>query len=305
MLFRSVNVVLQRQLVSSPIPEGWYDVSSVSGFLYQHNAGNPVTGAATGIQDSMGSTSGQSQGFYNLGWIPEIDPPGASGGQMFAVVTTEPINPLYTGAYSVGPYVAGSVSPSGSAQSQPTDNLVLPYQYGWDILQANFAPGDAAGNCNTGGDGVESAPQPVTAGGWWTGVLCAHGHSAWSTFTTQSGRTATLEVTALDESGEATTAKAMPLIGVWAATDATGTPPTAAATPSAFNTVTLGMTAARVATARAGGLRFVIADARGDVAVLPRPVAAAALQRPLAASPLRRCGYEEPRKRSTTMRRRR
>src|ERR1017187_24583 len=108
---QGVNVVLQRQLGSSPIPEGWYDVSSVSGFLYQQNAGNPVTGAASGIQDSMGSTSGQLQGFYNLGWIPEIDPPGASGGQMFAVVTTEPINPLYTGAYSVGPYVAGSVSP--------------------------------------------------------------------------------------------------------------------------------------------------------------------------------------------------
>ena len=90
---------------------------------------------------------------------------------------------------------------------------------------------DAAGNCNTGGDGVESAPQPVIAGGWWTGVLCAHGHAAWSSFTAQAGRTATLEVTALDESGEATTAKAMPLIGVWAATDATGTLPTVAATP--------------------------------------------------------------------------
>jgi hypothetical protein len=260
---QGVNVVLQRQLLSSPIPEGFYDVSSVSGFLYQQNAGNPVTGAASGMQASMGSTSGQLQGFYNLGWIPEIDQTGASG-PMFAEVTTEPINPLYTGAYSVGPYVAGSVSPSGAAESEPPSNWLPPYQYGWDIVQANFAPGDAAGNCNTGGDGVESAPQPVTAGGWWTGVLCAHGHSAWSSFTAQAGRTATLEVTALDESGEATTAKAMPLIGVWAATDATGTPPTAAATPSAFNTVTLGMTAAHVATAQAGGLRFVIADARGD-----------------------------------------
>jgi hypothetical protein len=113
---QGVNVMLQRQLLSSPTPEGFYDVSSVSGFLYQQSAGNPVTGAASGIQDSMGSTSGQLQGFYNLGWIPEIDPPGASGGQMFAVVTTEPINPLYTGAYSVGPYVAGSVSPSVRAE---------------------------------------------------------------------------------------------------------------------------------------------------------------------------------------------
>jgi hypothetical protein len=71
-------------------------------------------------------------------------------------------------------------------------------------------------------------------------------------------------VTALDESGLATTQKAMPLIGVWAVTDPTGTLPTVAATPSAFNTVTLGMTAAGVATTQAETLRFVIADARGD-----------------------------------------
>ena len=131
-------------------------------------------------------------------------------------------------------------------------------------MQDNFPPNDAASNCNTSSDGAESAPLPVAAGGWWTGVLCAHGHTAWSSFNAKAGRTATLEVTALDESGLATTAKAMPLIGAWSATDPTGTLPTVAATPSAFNTVTLGMTAAGVATTQAEGLRFVIADARGD-----------------------------------------
>jgi hypothetical protein len=54
------------------------------------------------------------------------------------------------------------------------------------------------------------------------------------------------------------------MIGAWAATDPTGTLPTLAATPSAFNTVTLGMTATGVVTAQAKALRFVIADARGD-----------------------------------------
>ena len=95
-------------------------------------------------------------------------------------------------------------------------------------------------------------------------VLCAHGHAAWSGFTMQAARTATLEVTAVDESGLATTAKAMPLIGVWAASDAIGTLPTLAATPSAFNTMALGSTAAGVATTQAEGLRFAIADARGS-----------------------------------------
>jgi len=104
----------------------------------------------------------------------------------------------------------------------------------------------------------------VALRGWWTGVLCAYGHTAWSSFTAKAGRTATLEVTALDESGLATTAKAMPLIGAWAATDPFGSLPTIAATPSAFNTITLGMTAVGVATVHAEGMRFVIADARGD-----------------------------------------
>ena len=44
----------------------------------------------------------------------------------------------------------------------------------------------------------------------------------------------------------------------------TGTLPTVAATPSAFNTVVLGTTATGVAATQAEGLRFVIADARGD-----------------------------------------
>jgi hypothetical protein len=179
-------------------------------------------------------------------------------------VTTEAINPLYAGRYSVGPYVAQTIAPSGAAASKLTDNPFQVVLYPWSSVVTDFAPQNAASNCNTGGDGVESAPRPVAASGWWNGVLCAHNHSAWSSFTPQGGRTATFEVTALDEAGLATITKAMPLIGVWSATDATGTLPTVAATPSAFNTTSLGMTAADVSTTSAVALRFVIADARGD-----------------------------------------
>src|SRR5664280_2930168 len=93
--------------------------------------------------------------------------------------------------------------------------------------------------------------------------MCIRDSTAWSSFTAKAGRTATLEVTALDENALATTNKAMPLIGVWAATDAMGTLPTIAATPSAFNTVSLGMTATSITATAAETLRFVIADARG------------------------------------------
>ena len=262
---QGVNVVLQRQQGGWNIPEAWYDVSAVSGSVFQQNAGNRVTGAGTGIAASMGSTNLQLEGGYTFSWVPDIDPEGAQNGGMFVVLTTEAINPLYIGAYSVGPYTTGDVEPSGATMSQLQNRYpTIPNWVPWDALEGIFPPSDAASNCNTGGEGEESEPLPVAAGGWWTGVLCAHGHTAWSSFHAKAGRTATLEVTALDESGLATTRKAMPLIGAWGATDATGTLPTVAATPSAFNTVTLGMTAANVATTQAEGLRFVIADARGD-----------------------------------------
>jgi hypothetical protein len=262
---QGVNIVLQRQQGGWPIPEAWEDVSTVTGYLYQQNGGNPVTGPAAGMAASMGTTDPQREGYYQFSWVPDIDPPGAIVGPMFVVITTQAINPLYTGSHSVGPYVAGSVSPSGNAVSQLLNRYpTQPYMAPGYALEAYLPSTNAVAICDTGGDGIESAPNPVTTAGWWTDVLCAHGHTAWSNVAMQAGRTATLEVTALDESGLPTTLKAMPLLGVWAATDATGILPTVSATPSAFNTSSLGMTATSVATATAQSLRFVVADARGD-----------------------------------------
>jgi hypothetical protein len=261
---QGVNVLLQRQQGGWNIPEAWYDVSAVSGSVFQQSAGNPVIGPSSGVAGSMGTTNLQMEGAYTFSWVPDIDPEGAQNGGMFIVLTTEAINPLYTGAHSVGPTTIGNVEPSGASMSQVQDaNPTLP-DWVWGAMPTSFPANNAASNCATGGDGVEQSPLPVAASGAWTDVLCAHGHDAWSSFAVQAGRTATIEVTALDESGLSTTAKAMPQIGVWASTDPTGTLPTVAATPSAFNTINLGMTATGVATTQTGGLRFVIADARGD-----------------------------------------
>jgi hypothetical protein len=261
---QGVNVLLRRQQGGVPNPEGWYDVSAVTGSLFQGRGGNPVTGATSGLAESMGSDALQWEGYYLMAWIPDIDPSTAGNGAMMGIYTTEAINPLYIGEHSVGPYTMGSVGSSGAPQTVWASNTFRVYQYGFNAVPTNIAPSNAAANCNTGGDGEESEPLPVPSIGSWIGVLCAHGHTAWSSFNMKAGRTATLEVTALDESGFATTAKAMPLIGAWAASGPMGTLPTVAATPSAFNTVTLGMTATGVATIQAEGLRFVIADARGD-----------------------------------------
>ncbi len=59
----------------------------------------------------------------------------------------------------------------------------------------------------------------------------------------QAGRSLTIEVTAQDELGNATMAKAMPVLGVWQSGDALGTMPTVTAAPAAFNAPGYGVTA--------------------------------------------------------------
>jgi hypothetical protein len=261
-----VNVVLRRWRGGTSGPQPYDDVSTVSGFAFHQNNGNPVTGVSSSLLASMGSYNPSLEGHYFFSWVPVADPPGSSNGPMRGVLTSQPINPLYTGAYTVGPYTLQAVAPSGAPQSVATPNTIVPIRYGWDIELTDLpTPPAAAANCSTSADGTEAAPAAIDPSGWWTGVLCAYGHTAWSSFTMQPGRTATIEVTALDESSLATTAKAMPLIGVWAASDPTGTLPTVAAAPSSFNTLAIGTTATQIVTnSPTQPLRFVVADARGD-----------------------------------------
>ena len=60
------------------------------------------------------------------------------------------------------------------------------------------------------------------------------GMSAWSSSEREGPALLTVEVTAEDEQGFATTAKAMPVIGVWNATDALGSLPGVAGAGEAF-----------------------------------------------------------------------
>jgi len=87
---------------------------------------------------------------------------------------------------------------------------------------------------------------------------------SWWSATVKAGRTWTLETTALDETGAATTRKARPVMGVWLSTDAVGGLPTVAGTASAMNSTSLGMTQLPVAAASQGEtVRFAIADLLG------------------------------------------
>jgi hypothetical protein len=253
---QGVNVVSRRweQYTAPSQVEGWQSVSSVSGFVYRREQGNPVTGTDNSEAGSMGTVSGDHEGYYALTRIPMLP-----GGWQNILVDTEPVNPLYTGPYSVGPYVTNSVYPSGS-DVPATATVMASYYVALMYLSTN----NAASTCYTGGDGTEWAPAAVTAGGWWTGLLCAERHTAWSTFSVKGGRSYTVEVTAEDEQGNVSTAKAMPVIGIWNATDALGSLPGVAAAGQAFNGQATGMTTLSGQSTQPNQLRIVVADERGD-----------------------------------------
>ncbi|MHB1023264.1 MAG: IPT/TIG domain-containing protein [Acidobacteriaceae bacterium] len=255
-----VNVVMHHyQPFTSPIfvfPDELE--SSVSGYAFHGNAGNPVTGYtdAMGNRADMFGTAGASQeGYYDLRGV-EIQNAINYAAEFF-YVTFEPINPLYVGAYAVGPYSLNPVTPSGTIAPVVT----------WAFLAgrtsaANVTATGAATDAHSGSDGKEASPASVPADGWWNGRITGYGHTAWYELYVQANRSFTVETTALDEQGHATSSKAMPVIGIWNATDALGSPP--ALHQAAFNGAGIGKTTLAAQTSVAEELRIAIADQRGD-----------------------------------------
>jgi hypothetical protein len=202
---------------------------------------------------SQGSSNNFYEGLFDLARVPMLP-----GNWQLIILETEPINPLFTGSYSVGPYVA-TVNPSGSDLSL-VQGLFSSYQQAF----GDYYVSDSASTCNPGPDGTEAAPAAVAASGWWPGLLCGYGHTAWSSLSVKGNRSLTLEVTAEDEQGFATTAKAMPVVGVWNATDARGSLPGIDSAAQVFNGAGTGMTTLTTSITQPTRLRIAIADKRGD-----------------------------------------
>jgi hypothetical protein len=253
---QGVNVVIHRLEPFWDTPEAWESTSGVSGYLFRHSSPNPVNGSiATSAATNMGSPASSLEGYYEIFRTPLYDWEGWQN----LILTTQPINPLYVGAYAVGPYDANSVEPSGTTMQQES-YVNSPYT---DVA-VNFSSSDAADGCQTTQDGSESAPVAVPSQGWWTDNLCAYGHTAWSTLAVKANRTLTVEVMALDEHSMATSAKTMPVIGLWNSTDPLGTLPTVGKTAGAFNSASTGTSTLTTQSAQQQQLRIAIADQRGD-----------------------------------------
>jgi len=131
---QGVNVVARWIDPTSGLPSRQYVASSVSGFLFTGNAGNPITGytdALGNLYSEWGASNTTLEGFFDLGGL-EL-PSGTSGQYQ---LTVEGLDPTWSAG--VGPYAPMQVSPSGSA-APITITVALGQDVEQDILMAGSA----------------------------------------------------------------------------------------------------------------------------------------------------------------------
>jgi hypothetical protein len=122
---------------------------------------------------------------------------------------------------------------------------------------------DAIAQTHPGSGSTYASPAALPAGGAWGSWISGYGGSDWFEFKAQANRTASVAVTALDETGQPVETKLQPVIGIWQLSDQSGNP-APASTPSAFNTTTWGMTRLDAQFGLADTYRVGVADFRGD-----------------------------------------
>ncbi|MGA8938478.1 MAG: IPT/TIG domain-containing protein [Acidobacteriaceae bacterium] len=248
-----VNVFAVRWILGQESTwEAYPAYSSTTGYGFQQNGGNPVSGPEP-VSENAGVNTTAAEGEWSMPYIAA----GAAGAKVY--FGTQSINPLYWGDYAVGPYQRPAISLWG-VTGYPTLTDLMP---GAPATVAMTASGAASDSCSSK-DGTETSPTASSATGLWNAVLCAADYTAWRKTAVNANTSWTMEVTALNESGNGSVEKLQPVMGVWNLTDATGTLPTVASAVAPLNALVLGMTQLRVAAAAsASNYRIAIADEYG------------------------------------------
>ena len=255
---QGVNVVLRP--LTNGLPDLRYTVTAVSGAYYQGNAGNRINGptdAQGNPLNRFGSDDPSLEGYFDLSGV--VLPTGVTTSDY--QLTFEPINPDYVQEHSVGPYVTGQVTPSGtmpvitlhglSAGSAVTENVVIDDS-------AEDQPDTLRGS-----ESSEEDPAAIPEGGEWTSRLISSGQAVWFEWYARANREFTIEGQALDETGSDTENKAQVLLGLWNGTDAAGTLPVTG-TLQPFNADVVGLTTLPAITTADSEVRLGIEDGRGD-----------------------------------------
>ncbi len=252
---QGVNVVA-RPLDINGNPLYQYTVTFVSGGYFNGKHGNPVNGWSDSngnLLTRWGSNDSTLQGYFDLRFMPL--PPGMSTAAY--QVTFEPINPMYIQSESVGPYVDGTPSPSGT---MPTLTVASMSAGSSQTLTVNIP--DAATGGYQDAIATETSPRMLPPGGQWVGRLSQVGQTDWFVFPVRAGRTFTVVTQALDEKGVPSETKALPALGVWDALDPIGSASVGSA--PGLNGWATGETWLRVGVSADDVVRLGIADMRGD-----------------------------------------
>lgn len=249
---QGVNVVARWIDPGTGLPSHRYSATSVSGFLFSGNEGNPITGYYDILGNPFavwGSNNPALEGFYDLAGLQL-----PNGGSAQYQLSVEPIDPMWSAG--VGPYSPGPVAPSGSFQPV-TVTLSPGADVQQDILMTATAQPLPQAHASW------ASPAALPAGGDWISSLSGYGDVAYFLLPGQSNRTLSITVTALDESGNPTELKAQPVIGMWDASDPEGTA-APAFTPSPFNQSTFAVTRLDAQLLASASYLIGISDLRGD-----------------------------------------
>jgi hypothetical protein len=249
-----VNVVARWIDPDTVQASGRYAASSVSGFRFAGNAGNPVTGYVDPLgsrYDRFGSTDQNVEGAFDLAGL-ELP----QGGPAQYQLSVEPLDPNLS--LPVGPCAQLQVAPSGAFAP-----VVVTLNAGDDVVQDVLMAGSAPEKDDPNRDETYNAPLPIPRGGAWSGALSGYGDADYFWFSARANRTLSIDVTALDENDQPTQFKARPLIGLWYAGSPAGSSP-AVATPMPFNTSISALTQLNVQVLNPVMLRLGLADLRGN-----------------------------------------
>ncbi len=252
---QGVNVVA-RPLDDGGNPLYQYTVTAVSGALFSGNRGNPVTGWTDSNGEPLakwGSDDPTLQGSFDLSGIPL--PPGMTTADY--QVTFEAVDPLYILTESVGPYVNGSPSPSGT---MPV--LSVPAMSAGSAQTVAVTIADSAAGGVSDSIASPSAPRTLVATGLWCGRLSQVGQTDWFTLPVRAGHTFTVVTQALNDSGMPSETKALPAIGVWDGFSPIAAPSSGWSPP--LNGYATGETWLQVTASADDIVRIAIADQRGD-----------------------------------------
>ncbi len=250
---QGVNVVAR--LMVSGQPSRQYVATSVSGFPFCGNAGNIIDGYLDGNgipYNVWGSSNPSLEGFFDLGQL--TIPTGQTTADY--QLSVEGLDPNWS--LGVVSYAPNQVAPSGeftpivvtvSSGSNAETNILM--------LQDEIAqPHPGTGSTYTN-------PAALPQGGSWGSWISGYGSTDYFQFTAQANRTASVAVVALDEAGQPTENKAMPVIGIWELSDQSGDP-APASTPSAFNSIYFATTRLDAQFGTTEAFRIGVADWRGD-----------------------------------------